>query len=122
MRKIVLFMMSTLNGRVDDPEAWMGGISDDLYATIDRGFEEDFDAILVGHTTYQEMAEYWPGAEKEDAPIGGFSDALPVAGRTAEINKSMARKMNAYQKYVFTRGTTERTLEWNNCELVTARS
>lgn len=122
MRKIVLFMQTTLNGRVDDPEAWMGGVSDDLYATMDRAFEERFDAILVGHTTYQEMAEYWPGAEQEDAPTGGFSDAAPAAGRAAEINKSMARKMNAYKKYVVTSGREPRTLEWNNCELVTVRS
>ena len=120
MRKVVLFMMTTLNGRVDDPEAWMGGISDDLFAAIDRNFEENFDAVLVGHTTYKEMAEYWPGAEQEDAPLGGFGDT--VAGRTAQINKSMARKMNTYKKYVFSSGSEPRTLEWNNCELVTVRS
>src|SRR5688500_9623823 len=121
MRKVMLFMMTTLNGRVDDPEAWMGGIGDDLYAAIDRGFEEDFDAILVGHTTYKEMAEYWPWAETEDAPIGGFSDALPVDGCTVETHRSMASKMNAYKQYVFSSGREPRTLEWNNCELVTVR-
>jgi dihydrofolate reductase len=120
MRKVVLAMMTTLNGRVDDPEAWMGGIGDDLYADIDRAFEEQFDSVLVGHTTYKEMYEYWPGAETEDAPIGGFADPAPATSRTAEINKSMARKMNAYKKYVFS--GTQRTLEWTNCELVVAQS
>ena len=119
MRKVVLGMMTTLNGRVDDPEAWMGGIGDDLYAAIDRAFEDEFDSVLVGSTTYKEMYEYWPGAETEDAPLGGFGD--PVAGRTAEINRSMARKMNAYKKYVFSGGGEPRPLEWNNCEPVPVR-
>ena len=120
MRKVVLAMMATLNGRVDDPEAWMSGIGDDCYADIDRAFEEQFDSVLVGHTTYKEMYEYWPGAETEDAPIGGFADAAPATSQTAEINKRMARKMNAYKKYVFS--GTHRTLEWSNCEPVVARS
>ena len=40
-------MMTTLNGRLDDPGAWVTGIPDDLYAEIDRVYES-FDTILVG--------------------------------------------------------------------------
>ncbi len=29
MRKIVLQMMTTLDGRLDDPAAWVHGVSDD---------------------------------------------------------------------------------------------
>jgi hypothetical protein len=31
VRKVVLAMMTTLNGRPDDPDAWWLGVSDDLY-------------------------------------------------------------------------------------------
>lgn len=96
-------MMTTLNGRLDDPDAWVTGIPDDLYAEIDRVYES-FDAILVGRTTAAEMAEYWPGAETSDDG--------------SEISRSMARKMNAYKKYVFTSGREPAELEWSNVELV----
>ena len=105
MRKVVLQMMTTLNGRLDDPDAWMSGISEDLYREIDRVYGT-FDTVLVGSVTYEEMFAYWPGAEIEK---GG-----------SEINKSMAHKMNAYKKYVFSHGDEERTLDWNNAQQILA--
>jgi dihydrofolate reductase len=96
-------MMTTLDGRLDDPGAWVPEIPDDLYAEIDRVYER-FDTVLVGRTTALEMAEYWPGAETD--PDG------------SEINRSMARKMNTYKKYVFT--SSSEPLEWSNVELVAA--
>jgi dihydrofolate reductase len=116
MRKVVLAMMTTLNGRVDDPDAWMAGVGDELYAEIDRVYES-FDTVLVGRTTYEEMVAYWPGAESaEDA----FSPTMDSA-TAAEINRRMARKMNAYKKFVFSGASEQRTLEWNNAELVPLR-
>ena len=101
MRNLVMQMMTTLNGRLDHPEAWVAEIPDDLYAELDRLYES-YDTVLVGRTTAVEMAEYWPGAE---------TDAAGSA-----ISRSMARKMNAYQKYVFT--TSSEPLGWSNAELV----
>jgi dihydrofolate reductase len=103
MRKVVMGMMTTLNGRLDDPDAWMAEVPDDLYGEIDRRFET-FDAILVGRTTYDEMFEYWPGAE--------------TAADGSEISKSMARKMNRYTKYVFSGASEQTELEWDNAEQV----
>jgi len=65
MRNVVMGMMTTLNGRLDDPEVWVTGVPDDLYAELDRLYGT-FDTILVGRTTYEEMFEYWPGAETAD--------------------------------------------------------
>jgi dihydrofolate reductase len=101
MRTLVMGMMTTLNGRLDDPDAWLTEIPDDLYAEIDRIYES-FDTVLVGRTTALEMAEYWPGAETDE---GGSA-----------VSRSMARKMNTYRKYVFS-GSSE-PLEWSNVELV----
>src|SRR5918997_626929 len=105
MRKIVLAMMTTLNGRLDNPDAWMTGLSDDHYDAIDRNYST-FDTILVGRTTYEEMAEYWPTAGDED----GATDA----------QRSMADRMGSYRKYVFSTTDVAPT-EWANLELVTVR-
>ena len=94
-------MMTTLDGRLDHPEEWVPEIPDDLYAEIDRVYDS-FDTVLVGRTTALEMAEYWPGAETDESE--------PAVAR------SMARKMNTYKKYVFTR--SGEPLEWSNVELV----
>ena len=103
MRKVVMGMMTTLNGRLDDPAAWVTGVPDDLYAELDRLYGT-FDTILGGRITYEEMFEHWPGAE--------------TAEDGSEYSKSMARKMNSYKKYVFTAGTETTALEWNNAEKV----
>ena len=79
----------------------MPEIPGDLYAEIDRIYDS-FDTVLVGRTTALEMAEYWPGAETDE-------------GEPA-VARSMARKMNTYKKYVFTRSSEP--LEWSNVELV----
>jgi len=103
MRKLLFQMMSTLNGRVDDPDAWVTGVSEDLYADIERLYDT-CDTVLVGHTTYAEMVAYWPGAETE-------------AGGT-ETNKRMAHRMNTYKKVVISRGGEPGPLPWHNAELV----
>jgi dihydrofolate reductase len=103
MRKIVLQMMTTLNGRLDDPDAWVSGISDDLYAEINRVYAT-FDTILVGQTTYAEMLAYWPTAGTEEG--------------ASETTKSMAHKMKTAKKFVFSRGSEQKDLGWNNVELV----
>jgi dihydrofolate reductase len=107
MRKVVFAMMTTINGRLDDPDAWVSGLSDDLYTEIDHIYST-FDTILVGHKTYQEMVEYWPGAEFD--PNG------------SEISKRMASKMNAYRKYVISGEHEKQALDWNNAEQVLVHS
>lgn len=100
MRKVVLAMMTTLNGRLDDPDAWMTGMSADHFQEIVRGYST-FDTVLVGRVTYEEMYEFWPTA-------GNADDA-------GESQRAMARMMNSYKKYVFTTGP-EQKLEWNHSE------
>ncbi len=104
MRRIVLAMMTTLNGRLDDPDAWVTGISEDHYEEIDRGYA-GFDTILVGRTTAAEMIDYWPGAR-----------AAPAA---AGAHRRMAERMHTYRKYVVTTDPGL-TLAWHNAEPVTA--
>jgi dihydrofolate reductase len=107
MRSVVLSMNTTTNGRLDDPMAWFVGMTDDLYAEIERGYKT-FDTILVGRVTYEEMYAYWPGAETEEGD--------------SETNRRMATMMNAYKKYVASRTSAGAPLEWNNAELVVVDS
>jgi dihydrofolate reductase len=107
VRQIVLQMMTTLNGRLDDPMAWVHGVSDDQYREIDRLYAT-FDTVLVGRTTYEEMAGYWPGALAD--------------GAGTETNRRMARRMHDYRKLVFTRSANSRLSQWNNVEPVVAAS
>lgn len=106
MRKVVLQMMSSLDGRVDQPFAWIDGVSEDLYSEIERLYAA-FDTVLVGRVTYGEMLEYWPGAETDAAGT--------------DTNRRMARRINACKKYVFSRQHQETPLAWNNSSLVTTR-
>ncbi|WP_457581904.1 hypothetical protein [Ensifer canadensis] len=52
-------MMTTLNGRLDDPLAWIGSVGDDQYRAIDRLYAP-YDTVFVGRVTCEEMASYWP--------------------------------------------------------------
>jgi dihydrofolate reductase len=102
VRKVVLAMMTTLNGRLDAPDEWVTGLSEDHYREINRGYAT-FDTILVGRVTAAEMFEYWPTAGDEEG--------------AGESHKSMAEKMHSYKKFVFTRDPSLR-VEWNNAEPV----
>ena len=102
MRKVVLAMMTTLNGRLDDPDAWVTGVSEDHFQEINRGYAT-FDTILVGRVTAEEMFEYWPGAGDEEG--------------ASEPQQRMAEKMHSYKKHVFTTDPSL-TLEWHNAEPV----
>jgi dihydrofolate reductase len=96
-------MMTTLNGRLDDPLAWVKSVGDDQYREIDRIYAT-YDTVLVGRTTYEEMAAYWPGALSEAAGT--------------ETNQVMARRMNTYKKLVFSKSGRQKLTEWNNTEQV----
>jgi dihydrofolate reductase len=106
VRKVVLAMMTTLNGRLDDPDAWVTGVSEDHYQEIDRGYGT-FDTILAGRVTAAEMFAYWPGARDEEG--------------ASESHQGMAEKMHSYKKYVFTTDPDLR-LEWHNAEPVVVSS
>ncbi|HEV7320866.1 MAG TPA: dihydrofolate reductase family protein [Ensifer sp.] len=101
MRNIVLQMMTTLNGRLDDPLAWMGTVVDDQYRAIDRLYA-DYDTVLVGRATYEEMVGYWPGALNDH--------------ENGETNRVMAGRMHDYRKIVFSRTGTQAISPWHNVE------
>ncbi|HSK18459.1 MAG TPA: dihydrofolate reductase family protein [Longimicrobiales bacterium] len=105
MRRIVLQMMTTLDGRLDDPMAWASGVDDAQYCDIDEVYAS-FDTVIVGRSTYNEMAAYWPGAL--DNAAGG------------PVNQAMARRMHAYRKLVITRSEGPPLSAWHNVDRIVA--
>ncbi len=105
MRKVVLAMMTSLNGRLDNIGDWLAAPSDEIDAEFDHVYST-FDTVLVGHNAYQEMASYWPVSETDE--------------HLSETNKRLGRKLNAYKKYVFSKKAAKEPLAWNNSEWVSA--
>lgn len=103
MRKIVLQMMTTLDGRLDEPFAWMHSVDDEQYRDIERRYAT-FDTVLVGRTTFDEMVGYWP--------------AVLADGEGSDTNRAMARHMHDYRKLVFSRSGDRPLPAWNNSEQV----
>ena len=99
MRKVIVFLMVTLDGFFSGPN---GEID---WHVVDEEFNDfaneqlaSVDTLLFGRVTYQGMASYWP------TPIALANDPI------------IAHKMNTFPKIVFSR-----TLEqpaWENTRLV----
>src|SRR5262245_22111287 len=99
MRKVIIFMMITLDGYFAGPN---GEINWHVVDAEFNAFANDqlrsVDALLLGRVTYQGMASYWPTpAATTDDPI-------------------IADQMNTLPKIVFSR-TLEKG-EWQHTRLV----
>lgn len=95
MGKIVASEFVSLDGVVEAPDQWMGQyMADDVTKfKYDELFASD--ALLLGRTTYQLFASYWPSATEE-------SDGSP---------RDFIARMNSLPKYIAS--TTLRAVEWN---------
>lgn len=105
MRKIVFQMMTTLNGRLDQPYEWLHSVCEGQYQRIDQIYST-YDTVLVGRTTYEEMAAYWPTALSET--------------EGTETNRKMAGRMRDYRKLVFSRRKGQALTGWHHVEHVIA--
>lgn len=83
-RKLVSYLISSINGVVDDPQDWVFDRFDEemvghLRAIIDRQ-----DAVVLGRNTYEAWADYWPRSDHE--PFSSFINGTPkyVATNTLE--------------------------------------
>ena len=103
MRKVVFFMMTTLNGLYErgrwdvDPTGLDWHTTDDEFETFAADQLGEADTILFGRVTYEGMATYWPTPEAIAA------------------DPAVAEKMNALEKVVFSR--TLASVSWSNSRL-----
>ncbi len=104
MRKVVFFMMTTLNGLYErarwdvDPTGIDWHNTDEQFERFAADQLDQADTILFGRVTYQGMASYWPTSEAIAA------------------DPEVAEKMNALPKVVFSR--TLEDVGWANSRLV----
>ena len=99
MRKLVSFMVVTLDGYYEGPNAEFD------WPNVDDEFNEfaisqinDIDTLLFGRATYEGMASYWPTPE------------------AMEGDPAVAALMNAIPKIVFSSSLD--AADWQNTELV----
>ena len=103
MRKIIAFLMVSLNGYHEGPKPW-----DLEWHHVDDEFNEfaveQLDAsgdLIFGRMTYQGMAQYWP------SPMALENDSAAVASR-----------MNKAPKIVVSRTLQKPEPEWANTRLI----
>ncbi|GCE14545.1 dihydrofolate reductase family protein [Tengunoibacter tsumagoiensis] len=99
MRKVIVFVMVTLDGFFSGPDGELDWhVVDEEFNNFANEQLASVDTLLFGRVTYQSMASYWPtSGVLEDDPI-------------------IAHKMNTFSKIVFSR--TLEQAEWENTRLV----
>jgi dihydrofolate reductase len=96
MRKVVASLYVSLDGVMEAPEnRHFPYLDDEMQSEIDAGLESA-DTLLMGRTTYEEWAGFWPNQSADDEPIAAFFNSVP--------------------KYVAS--TTLDQVEWNNSTLI----
>lgn len=99
MRKVVLYLQSSLDGVVSGVKNW-GDINNEILEHAIAYYSEN-DTILFGSHSYPGMAEYWQKAEKES---------------TSSQEKQLAKLINEKEKFVLSHHPVE--LSWRNSSLL----
>lgn len=64
MRKVTAALFSSIDGVVEAPNQWQPTFDEEMGAALSRMLEEQ-DAVLLGRTTFEEWAGYWPTSTDE---------------------------------------------------------
>lgn len=95
MRKVVLYELLSLDGVAEQPSSFFADFDDVMRENLRRVIA-DQDTVLLGRTTYDDWAEYWPGSDME--PFASF--------------------INHARKYVIT--SSQPVKSWENSTVVDA--
>lgn len=95
MRKITLYMQSSVDGIVSDPDRW-ANISDEILEDALQMYE-NIGTVVFGGRSYPSMAQYWTGAEQTSA---------------SELERAFAKKINEIDKIVISRSPVKTA--WKN--------
>jgi len=103
VRKVVLYMLTSLDGAVEDPRRYFpdstptvasAPVFDTQMAELEARLIGRQDAVLLGRTTFEEWSRYWPTSDEQ--PFADF--------------------INGVRKYVVT--STPLTNSWDNAQAV----
>jgi len=93
MRKVVAYMLVSVDGVAEDPEQFLFDFDKVMEANLGAVIEMQ-DTVLLGRKMYDEWSDYWP--RSDDQPFADF--------------------INNVQKYVAT--ATPLTRKWTNAEAI----
>ena len=93
MRKVVVHMLTSLDGVAEEPSDWMTDFDEPIFSNLSRIIRTQ-DPILLGRGTYDYWVGYWPDDGGE--PFHGF--------------------INGAEKHVFTSRPLDR--EWSNTVVI----
>jgi dihydrofolate reductase len=93
MRKVVAYMLVSLDGVAEAPETFVLDFDQEMEANLAEVIEAQ-DVVLLGRAMYDEWADYWP--RSDDQPFADF--------------------INGVHKYVAT--STPLTTQWTNAEAI----
>jgi dihydrofolate reductase len=104
VRKVVLYILTSIDGAVDDPRRYFpdtdaqapgAPVFDPVMVDLEARVIRDQDAVLMGRNMYDEWSRYWPTSDEQ--PFADF--------------------INGVKKYVVT--STPLTNSWGDSEAVT---
>ncbi|HSX28245.1 MAG TPA: dihydrofolate reductase family protein [Candidatus Saccharimonadales bacterium] len=104
MRKVILQMMTTLDGFLSAPDGSLDWMAFDPAMTTRHYEWAEHATAVMGFNLYQELAEYWPGAEKNP--------------KSSQADRDFAKLMNDMPKLVIS--TRQEALAWTNATLLLA--
>jgi dihydrofolate reductase len=83
MRKVVLYELMSLDGAVDDPNAYFVDSEDGSIPWFDDGMDANMariigaqDTVLLGRRMYEEWSAFWPGPGKDIQPFADFINTV----------------------------------------------
>jgi len=85
MRKVVSYLIYSLDGIVSDPQDWIFDRFDDEMMGHLASLIQDQDTVLMGRTTYEEWASYWPTSTHE--PFASFINRTPKVVASTTLNE-----------------------------------
>jgi dihydrofolate reductase len=104
MRKLILYMQSTLNGRGADPndEMFWVSVTDQTWQFVAE-MQETCDAAVLSGKTYQDFLKFWPTTPEDESQSPGV--------------RSLGRWMWSSEKLVFSRTLDNVDPSWPNTRL-----
>lgn len=106
MRKLVLYMQSTLNGYGGDPndEMFWVSVTEQTWEFVAE-MRESCDVAVLGRKTYQDFVKFWPGVPEDESQSPGV--------------QALGRWMWDSEKLVFSKTLDSVDPSWPNTRLLT---
>ena len=73
MRKVVSYLLLSLDGVAESPDRYVFDFDDAMYANLAAVIDAQ-DTVLLGRLMYDEWSRYWP--EADDEPFASFINGV----------------------------------------------